>query len=144
MNEQPERDFFEAEVRPALNGIHYDLLEQVTPEVKAQAYGDALGTLFPIDWPEPFGLVPGASMAAGTPVTAYPNGAVPELMIDGRTGFVCGDMEAAVAAVHRLPDINRNDCRDHVVECFSVEKNVLAHEKLYRTLVRTAKSKETN
>jgi len=144
VNEQAERDFFESEVRPALNGIRYDLLEQVTPEVKAQAYGDALGTLFPIDWPEPFGLVPVESMAAGTPVIAYPNGAVPELLLDGRTGFLCGDVDGAVACVARLAEISRSDCRKHVIECFSVEKNVLAHEKLYRTLVRTATLKATN
>ncbi len=143
INEAPEKAYFESVVRPALDGLHWDFLEQPPHDVKARAYADAYATLFPIAWPEPFGLVMVESMAAGTPVIAYRCGAVPEVVADGVNGFICENVDQAVDAVRRVPEIIRADCRQYVVEHFGVEKSVLAHEALYRQLL-TRTSRPSN
>lgn len=134
VNEAPEKEFFEAMVRPALRGVDAEVRLQVTHEEKARAYGEAYATLFPIGWPEPFGLVMVESMAAGTPVIAFRNGSVPEVVKDGVTGFVCETVEEAVAAVGRVDEIDRGACRRHVEEHFSARVNVEQHERLFLSL----------
>ncbi len=138
INEAPEEEYFETVVRPALDGLRWDFLEQPPHEVKARAYAEAYATLFPIAWPEPFGLVMVESMAAGTPVIAYRCGAVPEVVVDGVNGFICENVDEAVEAVTRVPEIARAACRQYVVDHFAVEKSVLAHEALYRQLLTRA------
>ena len=135
LNEAQEKASFEAAVRPALEGLPCDFLEQPSHAVKARAYADAYATLFPIAWPEPFGLVMIESMAAGTPVIAYRCGAAPEVVVDGKNGFLCDNVEEAAAAVERVPLIDRATCRQHVLDHFGVEDSVIAHEALYRKLV---------
>jgi len=135
INEAPERAYFDDVVRPALDGVPFEFLEQPPHKVKAQAYAEAYATLFPIDWPEPFGLVMIESMAAGTPVIAFRHGSVPEVIEHGKTGFICDNLDEAVAAVERVPEIDRNACRQHVIANFSVERNVAAHERLYHSIL---------
>jgi len=93
---------------------------------KDEFLGHAYALLFPIDWPEPFGLVMIEAMACGTPVIAYRNGSVPEVLEDGTTGFVVNGMEAAIAAVERVPEISREQCREVFEERFSARR--MAHD----------------
>lgn len=135
VNERPERDYFETMVRPALRGIDAELLFQPAEEVKLRAYQEARATLFPVRWPEPFGLVMIESMATGTPVIAFRDGSVPEVIVDGKTGFISDDVEQAVEAVSRLDEIDRGACRAHVAANFGTDVAVRRHEVLFRATV---------
>lgn len=138
VNEEAEQRYFEEAVRPALRSVDADLLLQPPEEVKLRAYRNARATLFPARWPEPFGLVMIESMAAGTPVVAFGEGAVPEVVADGTTGFVCADIDQAVAAVNRIDTIDRAACRGHVDRHFSADVAVARHEALYRAILQSS------
>jgi glycosyltransferase involved in cell wall biosynthesis len=90
--------------------------------------------LFPIDWPEPFGLVMIEAMACGTPVIAYGSGSVPEVIEDGVTGFIVEDEKQAIAAVHRLEQLDRREIRPRFEERFSARRMAKEYEGLYRKL----------
>ena len=134
INEQVERDYYEEVARPAMQGLDIQVLEQPPFEVKARAFRDALATLFPIHWAEPFGLVMIESMAAGTPVIAYAEGAVPEIVRPGVNGLICTGVDDAVAALDAVRNIDRQRCRRLVAEQFSVKENVRKHEALYERI----------
>jgi glycosyltransferase involved in cell wall biosynthesis len=135
VNEPPEQRYFEEYVKPALAGLDAELLFQPADEVKWRLYREAKATLFPIQWPEPFGLVMIESMASGTPVIAFRNGSVPEIIRHGETGFVCNSIEEAVEAVQRIGEISRLACRKHVAARFSAEAAVRQHEEVYRDIL---------
>jgi glycosyltransferase involved in cell wall biosynthesis len=138
INEAEEREYFNAMVKPALAGADVEFIDHASHDVKVRAYQGACATLFPIHWREPFGLVMAESMACGTPVIAYRSGSVPEVVIHGKTGFVCDSLEEAVAAVDRADRLSRQDCRARVTAHFSAERMVARHEQLYERLVRPA------
>jgi glycosyltransferase involved in cell wall biosynthesis len=132
-----ERAFFEQHVRPHLGaGVEY--LGEIGHEEKVELLGGAAATLFPIDWEEPCGLVPLESMACGTPVIATRRGAVPEIVEDGRTGFVVNDVDHMPSAVGRIGELDRAACRQHVEARFSAARMVAGHEAVYERLVQTA------
>ncbi|GIX31746.1 MAG: hypothetical protein KatS3mg124_2218 [Porticoccaceae bacterium] len=97
--------------------------------------GQAAALLFPIDWPEPFGLVMIEALACGTPVIAFRHGSVPEVLRDGVTGFVVENVVEAVAAVNRLHEIDRAACRRHFESHFTAERMAGQYLALYRRLV---------
>ncbi|MFQ4137345.1 glycosyltransferase family 4 protein [Nodosilinea sp. PGN35] len=134
-----EKEFFEAQVAPQIDGEQVQFLGEVSQSLKKELVGRATATLFPISWPEPFGLVMAESMASGTPVIAMPMGAAPEIVVDGKTGFLCpsvDDCVAAVTRIHRIERcIERQDCRDHVALNFSVERMVNGYEAVYRQVL---------
>jgi glycosyltransferase involved in cell wall biosynthesis len=99
--------------------------------VKDHFLGGARALLFPIDWPEPFGLVMIEAMACGTPVIAFRRGSVPEVIEDGVTGFVVDDIEGAVAAISRLPELDRVRIRERFEARFSVDHMIDKHLDLY-------------
>ncbi|HYC02319.1 MAG TPA: glycosyltransferase family 4 protein [Azospirillaceae bacterium] len=101
---------------------------------KAAFLGDALALLFPIDWPEPFGLVMIEAMSCGTPTIAFGCGSVPEIIEDGVTGFVVGDMDAAVAAVARAARLDRAQIRRSFERRFTVVRMAADYVDLYRSL----------
>jgi glycosyltransferase involved in cell wall biosynthesis len=131
-----DRDYFAAEVRPLLDTALVEFIGEIGDEEKPRFLGDALALLFPIDWPEPFGLVMIESMACGTPVIARACGSVPEIIAPGRTGFVVGTPEDLVDAVKRVDTIERAACRRHVDERFTVQRMADDYEGIYRRLVR--------
>ncbi len=98
--------YFEAIIKPLLTQPHVDFLGEIGETEKQRFLGDARAFLFPIDWPEPFGLVMIEAMACGTPIIAFRRGSVPEVMVEGKTGFVCDDVEEAAAAVGRLSEVS--------------------------------------
>lgn len=135
INEAEEAAYFEGVVQPLLRSVRHEYFEQPPEDVKQQCYADASALLFPIHWEEPFGLVMTEAMAAGTPVIAFNRGSVPEIIVDGKTGFIVSDVGGAVAAVDRLGEIDRVACRHHVATNFSIDLALDRHEQLYRALV---------
>lgn len=130
-----DRDYFEEAVKPHLDGEFIQFLGEANHEQKTKLLGGACAMLFPITWREPFGLVMIESMAAGTPVIAMGMGSTPEVIVDGKTGFICHSVEECVAAVSRLETIDREECRRHVERNFSVQRMVDGYEAAYRCVL---------
>ena len=127
----------------AINGVNYQLSQfigEVNEQEKNELLGNALGLLFPIAWPEPFGLVMIEAMACGTPVIAYRNGAVPEVMKHHFTGYIVDSVSEAVEAVHNLHSISREYCRDYFVRRFSAEAMAKNYISLYERQIFKARS----
>jgi glycosyltransferase involved in cell wall biosynthesis len=123
MREQWERSYFDEQVAPLL-GPDAVYLGEVPHEHKLRLLAQARALLFPIRWNEPFGMVMLESMACGTPVLAFPEGAVPEVVEDGKTGFLCEDETAMAEALGRVDQLSRADCRASVEGYFSTERMV--------------------
>jgi len=98
-------------------------------------YGNAKATLVPIQWEEPFGLVMIESMATGTPVIAFRRGSVPEVVADGKTGFIVDTVEEMFEATKKIDHISRNICRKHIEENFGLEKMIDEYEKSFLKIV---------
>lgn len=138
VNEGLEREYFAREIEPHLTeDIHFR--GEVDHETKVELYRRARCTLFPIQWPEPFGLVMIESLACGTPVIAFRHGSVPEVIEHGRTGFVVETVEEMVAAAERIDEIDPAECRRAVEERFGLDAFVGAHERAYEELVAERK-----
>ena len=101
--------------------------------------GQAAALLFPIDWPEPFGLVMIEAMACGTPVIAWDNGSVPEVVDDGITGFIVTSLDEAVRSVKRAPTLPRDKIRAVFEERFSATTMAHNYVRLYETLLARQK-----
>jgi glycosyltransferase involved in cell wall biosynthesis len=132
--EPHEYEHWEREVEPRLRGDE-ELIFDSTQDLKVDLLGRARATLFPIQWPEPFGLVMIESMACGTPVLAMARGAAPEVVVDGETGFLTETVEEMVAAVERVDEISPEACRDHVTEHFSADAMVNKTERILERVV---------
>jgi glycosyltransferase involved in cell wall biosynthesis len=126
-------DYFEQEVEPLL-ADDASFVGELDEHHKPAFFGGAAATLFPSDWPEPFGLVMIESLAAGTPVIGLRRGAVPEVLVDGVTGFICDDVDEMVAAVGRLDEIDPSDCRAHARR-FSADAMCDGYVDVYRSLL---------
>ena len=109
--DRADRRYFKREIEPLLTQSHVEWVGEISDQQKNEFLGNAYALLFPIDWPEPFGLVMIEAMACGTPVIAYDRGSVPEVMEDGVTGFIVNEIEQAVEAVDRVRDLSRAGCR---------------------------------
>jgi glycosyltransferase involved in cell wall biosynthesis len=127
-----DRDYFERDIAPLLDHPLVEFIGEIGDAGKAAFLGGALALLFPIDWPEPFGLVMIEAMACGTPVIARGCGSVPEIVDPGRTGFVADTLDDLVDAVKRVDTIDRAACRHHAEERFSVERMANDYEAVYR------------
>jgi len=108
-----ERGYFKEKLEPQIDGEQVRLTGEVNDETKRQFLADAAALLFPIDWPEPFGLVMIEAMACGTPVIAFNSGSVPEVIDNGITGFVVAGEAEAVEAIGRLSELDRREVRRH-------------------------------
>ncbi|WP_137389439.1 glycosyltransferase family 4 protein [Rhodoligotrophos defluvii] len=117
-----------------------EFVGEINDNQKADFLGNARALLFPIDWPEPFGLVMIEAMACGTPVIAYPCGAVPEIIDDGISGFVVQSIPEAVAAVRHVDKLDRGEVRATFEERFTATRMAEDYLAIYRALpgVRTA------
>lgn len=137
-----DQSYFDSRVRPLLHLPGVEFIGEIGESEKNAFLGNARALLFPIDWPEPFGLVMIEAMACGTPVIAYPCGAVPEVLEDGVTGFVVDGIEAAVAAVERTAELDRRACRASFERRFSARRMATDYLEVYRRLLhgRTAEA----
>jgi glycosyltransferase involved in cell wall biosynthesis len=128
--------YYESRVRPLLDNSRIEYVGEITEQEKESFLGHALALLFPICWPEPFGLVMVEAMAAGCPVIASRRGSVPEVLTDGITGFVCDSVQEMALACTQVPQLNRAACRARAVEQFSAARMADGYETLYHRLTR--------
>jgi glycosyltransferase involved in cell wall biosynthesis len=127
-----DREYFERVVAPLLDDPLIEFIGEIGDADKAAFLGGARALLFPIDWPEPFGLVMIEAMACGTPVIARPCGSVPEVVRPGISGFIADSVPELVDAVKRVDTLDRARCRRDFEERFSVARMVDGYEALYR------------
>lgn len=130
-----DKDYFEGVVEPLLRDPLVEFVGEIGDGEKDEFLGNAYALLFPIDWPEPFGLVMIEAMACGTPVIAYRQGSVPEVLEDGVTGFIVKGLEDAVEAVRRVPEISRKRCREVFEERFTARRMATDYLKVYGRLI---------
>jgi glycosyltransferase involved in cell wall biosynthesis len=129
-----DTDYFEHVIRPMLDHPLVDYIGEIDEAQKAQFLGEARALLFPIDWPEPFGMVMIEAMACGTPVVAYHHGSVPEVVDEGITGFVVDNETAAVAAVQMTAGLDRAAVRARFEARFSVERMAEDYLAIYAAM----------
>jgi glycosyltransferase involved in cell wall biosynthesis len=130
-----DRQYFAEQIEPLLTQPHVEYIGEIGDDVKAEFLGSAAALLFPIAWREPFGLAMIEAMACGTPVVAFRNGSVPEVITDGVTGFVVDGEDAAVAALGRLHSIDRARVRRSFEERFTARRMAEDYLRIYRRLV---------
>lgn len=114
---------------------HVEFIGEISEESKNDFLGKASMLLFPIDWPEPFGMVMIESIATGTPVIAFSSGSVPEIIEDGRTGFIVSSIEEAVDAARKIDSISREECRRVFLERFTDMRMAADYLDLYKVLI---------
>jgi glycosyltransferase involved in cell wall biosynthesis len=127
-------DYHRRVIEPLFRACDVQFVGELDEADKPEFFAGAACTLFPSDWPEPFGLVMIESMAAGTPVVALRRGAVPEIIVDGETGFVCDDIDEMVAAVARVDEIDPERCRQHAAR-FDARSMSRGYVALYESLL---------
>jgi glycosyltransferase involved in cell wall biosynthesis len=127
--------YFEERIRPMLQDPLIEYVGEIGERDKAAFLGGASALLFPIDWPEPFGLVLIEAMACGTPVIAYRRASVPEVIEDGRTGFIVDGLAGAVAAVAKLDRLDRHTVRAGFEQRFTAERMAKDYVAAYNSLL---------
>jgi glycosyltransferase involved in cell wall biosynthesis len=137
-----DRSYFKERLEPQIDGKNVRLTGEVNDEAKERFLAGAAALLFPIDWPEPFGLVMIEAMACGTPVIAYRSGSVPEVIDEGITGFIVDNEAEAVQAVGRLGELDRHRVRRHFEQRFTSRRMAENYLRLYEMLA--AKEQKTN
>jgi glycosyltransferase involved in cell wall biosynthesis len=130
-----DRVYFETEIRPLLSLPGVEFIGEVGESDKMRFLAGAYALLFPIDWPEPFGLVMIEAMAGGTPVIAFRRGSVPEVIEHGVTGFVVDTVEEAAAAIPAVDRLDRQTLRSIFRQRFSVRRMAADHVRLYKAMV---------
>lgn len=141
--DRADRNYYEEKIKPLLNHPLIEFIGEIGNSEKAEFLGNAVALLFPINWPEPFGLVMIEAMACGTPVVAYPGGAVPEIMLDGVTGSLVHNVNEAVAAVNKIREIDRRSCREHFEMNFSADRMAKDYLKIYHQIVHSKSASMT-
>lgn len=131
-----DRVYHEKQIKPLLKSQFVEFIGEIGNDEKNEFLGNAAALLFPINWPEPFGLVMIEALACGTPVIAYASGSVPEIIENGTVGFIVKDVDAAVDAVNRLSDIDRRRCRKHFERHFTDERMARDYLTIYQRLLR--------
>jgi glycosyltransferase involved in cell wall biosynthesis len=139
---EPLDEHYYERVKPMLEQPGVEFVGEIGDEDKSEFLGNAAALLFPIDWPEPFGLVMIEAMACGAPVIAWNNGSVPEVIDDGITGFIVGSVEEAVKAIARAAHLPRQKIRDVFEERFSATTMAQNYVRLYQTLLANESRRE--
>ena len=135
--DRTDRDYFDTVIKPMLSAPGVEFIGEINEAEKQQFLGGALALLFPIDWPEPFGLVMIEALACGTPVIARPCGSVPEILRHGVTGSIGSSVEELVAAVENIGAISRQRCREEFETRFTAEVMASNYEQVYYQLAGT-------
>lgn len=140
-----DRSYYEREIKPLLNQPGVEYIGEITEEQKSEFLGNAYAYLFPIDWPEPFGLTMIESMACGTPTIAFKCGSVPEVIAEGVSGFLVNTVDEAIKAVEQATTFDRVACRREFETRFSDTRMARDYVKLYESLagVKRAASEST-
>jgi len=133
--DRADDEYFETHIKSLLNDRLIQFVGEIGYPEKNAFLGDAVALLFPINWPEPFGLVMIEAMACGTPVIAFPHGSVPEIIDDGVTGFLVNNAEEAARAIRRISAIDRRKCRQQFERRFTARRMSGGYLALYQRLV---------
>ena len=133
--DKADRDYFERDIKHLLDHPLVEFVGEISNSEKGAFLGNAAALLFPIQWPEPFGLVMIEAMACGTPIIAYPFGSVPEIILQGICGFLVHDIDQAVKAVSRLSEIDRIQCRRSFELNFTDDRMARDYLSIYQQLV---------
>lgn len=141
--DKADEQYFDKEIRHLLNEPHVEYLQEVGEAEKGPLLANAKALLFPIDWPEPFGMVLIEAMACGTPVIAYNHGSVPEIIEHGKTGFIVNTIEKAVEALKNIHLISREVCRATFEKKFSDLVMAQNYVRLYENAVRKQPERST-
>ena len=134
--------YFREVIAPLLEGAEIEFVGEINDNAKTDFLGRAAGLLFPIDWPEPFGLVMIEAMACGTPVLAFRRGSVPEIVEDRLTGRIVSSTEEAVQAIPELLALDRNAVRTRFEQRFSSRRMASDYVKIYRSVLPRHASSE--
>lgn len=140
--DKADREYFEKMIKPLFDDSLIEYIGEIGDAEKNELLGGAAALLFPIDWPEPFGLVMIEAMACGTPVIAFRRGSVPEVLTDGVTGFIVDNVEEAVEAVAKLPNLNRVRCRDFFDQRFTSARMARDYVQVYSKLLHSGSEGE--
>jgi glycosyltransferase involved in cell wall biosynthesis len=138
--DKSDQEYFEAVIQPLLNDGDIEFIGEIGYPEKDDFLGKALALIFPIAWPEPFGIVMMEAMACGTPVIAYPFGSVPEVVEDGVSGYLVSDQAGAVEAVKQIGKIDRKKVRKHFETNFTADRMALDYLKIYERMVSRKKT----
>lgn len=133
--DKADLQYYESKIKPYMNNPLVEYLGEINDSEKNDFLGNAMALLFPIDWPEPFGLVMIESMACGTPVIAFNCGSVPEVIDDGKTGFIVNSVEEAVEKVKNIDALDRRLCRKTFKERFTDTRMAMDYIKVYKKLI---------
>jgi glycosyltransferase involved in cell wall biosynthesis len=132
--DKADTEYFQT-IKHLLDGENVEYIGEISDSEKDDFLGNALGLLFPINWPEPFGLVMIEAMACGTPVIACPCGSVPEIIEPGATGFIIQDTDEAVEAVKEIPGLSRKRCRHTFEQRFTASRMARDYVEAYQQLI---------
>lgn len=136
--DKKDQEFFEAKIKPHIDGRNIEFIGEIGEVEKQDFLANALALLFPIDWPEPFGLVMIEAMACGTPIIARSRGSVPEIIRHGVNGFLVKDIEGAVQAVKDIEQISRPKCREAFEKRFNATRMAKDYLEVYEQLIRVS------
>jgi glycosyltransferase involved in cell wall biosynthesis len=137
--DKADAEYFRNSIKPLLDSDLVEYVGEIDEHEKAAFFGNAYALLFPIDWEEPFGLVMIESLACGTPVIAFNRGSVPEVIQDGVTGFIVNNIDEAVEAIDRIPELSRTVCRRIFELRFTAERMAREYVDVYRELMLNKK-----
>ena len=139
-----DREYFSAVIKPLLEDPLIEFVGEIGYAEKNSFLGNALAFLFPVNWPEPFGIVMIEALACGTPVIAYPYGSVPEVIEDAVTGFLVRDVASAVQALSRIGQIDRVACRQSFDERFTTPRMAREYLCIYERILRNHADAQTS
>src|SRR4029077_3241603 len=137
--DRADRVYYEREIKHLLSARNVEFVGEINEQQKGEFLGNAYAYLFPIDWPEPFGLTMIESMACGTPTIAFRCGSVPEIIRDRVSGYIVDSIDQAVQAVEQAATIERAACRAEFEERFSAGRMAHDYVKLYESIAVGAK-----
>ena len=136
-----DREYFDSKIKPMLSGPGVEFIGEIDEARKSHFLGDAIALLFPIDWPEPFGLVMIEALACGTPVIARPCGSVPEIIRHGVTGYLGDTVDELASAAQKAEQLSRWACRREFEERFTVDAMASGYEALYSQVVDNTRAR---
>jgi glycosyltransferase involved in cell wall biosynthesis len=132
--DKADAEYYEQEIKPLLDHPLIEFIGEIDEEGKDEFLGNAYALMFPIRWPEPFGLTMIEAMSCGTPVVAFREGSVPEVLEDGKSGYIVESVDEAVDAVKRIGEVDRRTVRERFEERFSARRMALDYVEIYRKL----------
>src|SRR5437764_734079 len=134
--DKADHDYFEAVIQPLLGSAHVEFIGEIGYPQKNDFLGNAAALLFPIQWPEPFGIVMIEAMACGTPVIAFPYGSVPEVIEDGVTGFIVSGVKGAAEALRDIETFDRRMCRWRFEQRFTDKRMTKDYLAIYQRVLK--------